>query len=179
MKHSLLFCVIVVVYWHESWFDPVHYHHLISGMVPIVFLWYFLSILTCWFETLEGNHTNLLERQGDTPVLLWPGVKIEDDCLLLLLTPMCINIALSYIGQMFSGKNLTSPPSALRCSYPPTTRAPPPPNLLIQRNFWIFPQSSMRFLPVTISISITTILVSSFAPMYWWRKLLQSDFLQV
>ena len=32
--------------------------------------------------------TDLLERKGDTPLLLRPGVKIEDDCLLLLFTPV-------------------------------------------------------------------------------------------
>ena len=28
VKHSLVFCVIIVVYGHKSWFGPLHYHHL-------------------------------------------------------------------------------------------------------------------------------------------------------
>ena len=35
-----------------------------------------------------ANDTNLLERKGDTPLLLRPGVKIEDNRFLLLFTPV-------------------------------------------------------------------------------------------
>ena len=63
----------------------------------------YASQKNCWCETPEENVTDLLERKGDTPLLLRPGVKIEDNRFLLLFTPvLCASTQyLMYVSSFF------------------------------------------------------------------------------
>ena len=81
--------------------------------------------------------TNLFKRQRDTPLFLWPGVKIEDDCLLLLFPPVVCSVHQDKILSSNKTWLPTSPPSALTYSSPPKNLAPLLPNLLSQHSFLI------------------------------------------
>ena len=124
--------------------------------------------------------TDLLERKRDTPLLLRPGVEIEDDCLLLLLPPehlglMSANIfpviITSHLSTLWTEMFFATKDSGSTASQPVDS------TLLLDLSF-LRKNASHRFQsiefgclrifsPVTISISMTTILVSSFAPVYW------------
>ena len=80
-------------------------------------LWHCKAKCPLW----HWKRRNLFERKADTPLLLRPGVKVENDCCVVLFTPdhhfmnthPDININFNPID--FKEK-LTSPPSAQSCS---------------------------------------------------------------